>query len=324
MIEILTGSALNTVQDLGRPRAMTLGVARGGAMDAHALMMGNALLGNDAHAAGIEIAFFPFRVRFHKRVSIALTGACGPIRLDDRLLPANWAITVQPGQVLAIAPPLRGARMYLAVAGGIDVPVVLGARSTDLKGGFGGFHGRALDKGDMLDCHPTAMMIPEGGYGLVDPPALPCAEKTVVRILPGAEYEKFTPQARAALQSGIWSLTPSINRTGYRLDGPSLDLAAPLGLFSHGIVPGTIQVPPSGKPIIQMADANTCGGYPKIATVAEPDLRLLAQSSVGSIIHFVETTREEIVSEMRAQALRSEQLAAELASLRRKLIPWRS
>lgn len=104
----------------------------------------------------------------------------------------------------------------------------------------------------------------------------------------------------------------------------SLDLAAPLGLFSHGIVPGTIQVPPSGKPIIQMADANTCGGYPKIATVAEPDLRLLAQSSVGSIIHFVETTREEIVSEMRAQALRSEQLAAELASLRHKLIPWRS
>ncbi|AZV40519.1 allophanate hydrolase [Komagataeibacter xylinus] len=324
MIEILTGSALNTVQDLGRPRAMTMGVARGGAMDACALMVGNALLGNDAHDAGIEIAFFPFRVRFHKRVNLALTGACGPVRLDERMLPANWAITAQPGQVLAIAPPLRGARMYLAIEGGIDVPVVLGARSTDLKGGFGGFHGRALNKGDMLPCHPASMMIPEGGYGLAVPLSLPCAEETVVRILPAAEYEMFVPQARAALQSGIWSLTPSINRTGYRLDGPSLDLAVPLGLFSHGIVPGTIQVPPSGKPIIQMADANTCGGYPKIATVVEPDLRLLAQSSVGSIVRFVEVTREEVVTEMRAQALRSEQLIVELASLRRTLIPWRS
>lgn len=341
MIEILTGSALNTIQDQGRPHAMTLGVARGGAMDGPALACGNMLLGNPtgdpagdrtsdrtsdsgepAGAAGIEIAFFPFRVRFLAALAFAVTGARGPVRLDGLALPPDWACWAAPGQVLEIGPPAEGCRTYLALAGGIDVPLVLGARATDLKGGFGGLEGRALQRGDVLRCGPAAEPgPPRCGWGLAERCPLPDAGETRVRVLPAAEFGDFTAAARHAFLAETWRVTPSANRMGYRLEGEPLALQRATSLFSHGIVPGTVQVPPAGQPIVQMADANTCGGYPKIATVIAPDLRLLAQTPVNGRIRFVETSRAEAVAALRDAAARQARRQAEFAALRHLPIP---
>lgn len=322
MIEILTGSSLNTVQDFGRRHAMAMGVAQGGAMDRLALSHGNLLLGNPVDAAGIEIVFFPFRVRFHVETSFAVTGADCPVTLDDLQLPRDWAITARPGQTLTIRAPRQGARAYLTVRGGLDVPAVLGARSTDLKGGFGGLEGRALQKGDRLACMTaTSIRLPAAGYGLSRACPLPPAEGTQVRVLPAAEHEVFTPESLKIFQTAAWTLTPSANRMGYRLEGQDrLALTRKLSLFSHGILPGTVQVPPAGQPIIQMMDANTCGGYPKIATVIEPDLRLLSQTTVGARVHFREITRDDAVQAIREDASELRALAAEISKLRTQLV----
>ncbi|GBR43473.1 5-oxoprolinase subunit C family protein [Gluconobacter roseus] len=322
MIEILTGSSLNTIQDFGRPHAMAMGVAQGGAMDRLALGYGNLLLDNPLDAAGIEIVFFPFRVRFHAGMSFAVTGADCPVTLDDLQLPRDWAITARPGQTLIIRAPRQGARAYLTVRGGLDVPTVLGARSTDLKGGFGGFEGRALQKGDRLACMTaTSIRLPAAGYGLSRACPLPPADGTQVRVLPAAEHEIFTPESLKTFQTAAWTLTPSANRMGYRLEGQeTLALTRKLSLFSHGILPGTVQVPPAGQPIVQMMDANTCGGYPKIATVIEPDLRLLSQTTVGAPVHFREITREEAVQAVRQNATDLRNLTAGVSKLRAQLV----
>lgn len=322
MIEILTGSSLNTIQDFGRPHAMAMGVAQGGAMDRLALSHGNLLLDNPVDAAGIEIVFFPFRVRFHAETSFAVTGAACPATLDDLKLPRDWAIIARPGQTLTLRAPEQGARAYLTLRGGLDVPPVLGARSTDLKGGFGGLEGRALQKGDRLSClAASTLCLPAAGYGLTRPCPLPHADGTRIRVLPAAEHEVFTPESLKTFHAASWTLTPSANRMGYRLEGQNaLKLSRPLSLFSHGILPGTVQVPPAGQPIIQMMDANTCGGYPKIATVIAPDLRLLSQTVVGAPVHFETITRDEAVQIIRQEAADLKRLATEIATLRTQLV----
>lgn len=289
MIEILTSPARNTVQDLGRTGVMTMGVSRGGAMDRQALIHGNLLLANAPGAAGIEIAFFPFRLRFDAPTAFALTGAMVIARLDDAPLPPDWARRAGAGQVLTIDRPLRGARVYLCLQGGLDVPVVLGARATDLKGGFGGLDGRSLQRGDHLTCRPCpraahrAAALPPEGLGLAQLLPLPERDTPVhLRAVPGIDAPAFPAEMVQRFTQATWRVSDLADRAGYRLDGADpVTPGEPLSLFSHGITPGTVQLPPSGLPLVQMADANTCGGYPKIATVIPPDLRLLAQASSG-------------------------------------------
>ncbi len=320
MIEILTGSALNTVQDLGRTGFMNLGISHGGAMDRLAMAHGNILLGNPPDAAGIEVAFFPFRLRFHAPTSFALTGARTTARLDDLALPPDWAMTAQAGQTLSLGTPTCGARAYVSFAGGLDVPIKLGSRSTDLKGGFGGFQGRALQRGDRLDCLPAdgAPPLPPHGFGLARRTILPAREDALhIRVLPAAEYASFTTGAQHRFVTQDWQVSARANRAGYQFDGTApLALSRPLNLFSHGIVPGTVQVPPAGMPIVQMADANTCGGYPKIATVIAPDLRLLAQAPVGTTVRFVAVTHAEAVAAVRDDARALADLSRSIGALR--------
>jgi len=321
MIEVMNDAPLNTIQDLGRPLSMTMGVSQGGAMDPMALMLGNALLGNAPDAAGVEIALFPFRVRFERSCAFALTGARGPARLDDMLLPPDWAMPAQAGQVLTIGPPVTGTRAYLTLSGGLDVPVVLGARATDGKGGFGGLDGRGLRKGDQIGTLPaTASLPPACGFGLATPCPLPEGRETTVQVIWAAEHERFTPRAQARFVEHAWRVSPSANRTGFRLEGEeALALDTPLSLFSHGIVPGTVQVPPAGQPIVQMADANTCGGYPKIATVIECDLRLLAQTRIGAFVRFEHVDRAAAITRLRAEARALDARIAAIVHLRRSL-----
>jgi biotin-dependent carboxylase-like uncharacterized protein len=298
MIEVLSDTALVTVQDQGRTHARRFGVGTAGAMDRLSLAAGNLLVGNPIEAAGLEIPMFPFSLRFETATCFAVTGADSDARLEGRSLPPYWSAVACPGETLTLRAPRIGAYAYVAIAGGLDVPEVLGSRSTQLRGEFGGLHGRQLRKGDRLPLGPPAeASVAELG---IEPPviALPLGEAgvTTVRVLPASEHDCFTAQAREHLWRGPWKITPQSNRAGYRISGPPLELSSALELRSHGIVPGVIQVPGGGQPIIQLADAATAGGYPKIGTVIEADLWRLGQARLGSELRFIEVSYDEAVA----------------------------
>ena len=301
MIEILSSGLMNSVQDLGRPGFLDQGIGRGGAMDAMALRIGNILLGNPDDAAGLELSIFPFRLRFHSPCAFAVTGALAAASLNGVALPPWWTATAQAGDELRVDAPRLGARSYVTFSGGIDVPQVLGARATDLKSLFGGLDGRALARGDRLQLGAKTVAIPAAGFG-VDPSAFR-ENAANLRFMRGAEFCTFTEEAQASLVSAPWTVSKDNNRQGMRLEGPPLMLTEKLELLSHGIMPGTIQVPPSGQPVIQLAEANTCGGYPKIGHVIEPDLWKLAQAPSGTTLAFMEISREHAVDAIRAQDL---------------------
>ncbi|WP_437883418.1 biotin-dependent carboxyltransferase family protein [Pseudomonas sp. LRF_L74] len=297
MIEIITTGPQNTVQDLGRPDYRNIGVATSGAMDSLALRVGNLMLGNAQNLAGLELQTFPVRLRFDEPTVIALTGADCRATLDGRDLLPWWAMPVAAGQVLELSYPRKGARAYLCVAGGIEVPLVMGSRSTALRGGFGGFEGRPLQSGDQLGwgSHESSRL-PAAGFG-VQPPSQALADafghdeqgNVLLRAIPAGEYGLFE-QDRERFWGQPWKISAQSNRTGYRLAGEPLAAQKTLEMRSYGLVPGVVQVPPGGEPIIQLSDANTAGGYPKIAGVIDADLWRLGQAAIGSRVRFVEAT----------------------------------
>lgn len=320
MIEILETPPLNSIQDLGRLGLRCHGIGRAGAMDRVALQAANALLGNGENAAAVEFQLFPARLRFHGDIAFALTGADCAARLDGHLLPPWWAMQAKAGQELVLSPPQRGLRSYLAMTGGIDVPLVLGSRSTQMRDGFGGLDGRALAAADRLAVFPAPLfaMRDAAGYGALPASHALSAPKhaqaskneIVLRAIVAAEYGQFDEASHASLWNAPWKVTSQSNRQGYRLAGSALQRTELVEMRSHGIVPGVIQVPPSGQPIIQLADGNSAGGYPKIAVVIEADLWRLAQAAPGNLLRFVSCTLEE------ARAAERE-IAAYLAKLRR-------
>ena len=323
MIEILSNGAPNVIQDLGRDGCLRFGVSRSGAMDPFALSIGNALVGNDRGEAGIEISLFPFRVKFHEPTRFAVTGADARASLDERRLAPWWGRSASTGQTLVIERPRRGARAYLAIGGGINVALVMGSKSTDLKDSFGGASGRGLMRGDRLDignaqsrsARPWKVglgVVPEGLLAFWAEISTGCV---TVRVLPAAEFQRFTPESRTAFLQDEFKVTPDANRVGYRLNGPVLSQAEPVELLSHGIVAGTIQVPPSGQAIVQLAEANTCGGYPKIATVIEADLWKLSQAPVGCAIRFELTDIDTAVTALRARRDEEQRIRDTLAMM---------
>jgi len=299
VIEVLSTLPLNTVQDLGRFGSRHYGVSTSGVMDPVAFTVGNVLLGNPDNAAGIEVQTFPFVVRFLADTNFAVTGADTASTLDEHDVPPWWSMTARRGQTLTLRPPASGARAYLALAGGIDVPLILGSRSTHLRSEFGGFGGRSLEQGDVLQTLDSKTSPwKSGGLGVVPPTfALPATTGRIlsVRVLRAGEYDLFSAEMQKRFWATEWKITHHSDRGGYRLSGNPLKLAAPVELRSYGLVAGIVQVPPSGEPIIQLSDANTAGGYPKIAAVIEADLWRLGQARLGSFIRFEEVTYEAAV-----------------------------
>jgi 5-oxoprolinase (ATP-hydrolysing) subunit C len=302
MIEILSTTALTMVQDLGREGHRRYGVGTAGAMDRIALAAGNAMLGSDDGAAGIEIQVFPFQARFLADLNFAMTGADCHAQIGGRAMPSWWTATARKGEVLSLGIPNGATRGYLTLAGGIDVPVVLGSRSTQLRGEIGGYHGRMLERGDILKVLPAAATSCGIGFGIEPPqlalPMVPGASSpnvTVVRVISAAEYDRFDAHSLETFWSTHWQITPQSNRYGYRLRGPALSMREAVELRSHGIVPGIIQVPAGGQPIIQLSDAQTAGGYPKIGSIIEADLWRVGQAPLGSSLRFIRATHAEAI-----------------------------
>ncbi|MCA7084926.1 biotin-dependent carboxyltransferase family protein [Cupriavidus sp. DB3] len=355
MIEILRPGALASIQDLGRNGMRRFGVGGTGALDSLALRVGNLLLGNEPGAAAIEFTLGRATVRFHADLRIALTGAECRADLDGEPVWCWHAFDVRAGSTLTLPAPRGGTRTYLCVAGGIDVPLAMGSRSTDLRAGFGGHQGRALRRGDRLAAlrpgfgpaplPPIGVLAPAWALPLPSPsspssqspqsssspqslqsspsqslqswqspqrshsprspqslrtpqsspsPASADGRALPIRMLPGLEYDQFEADAQQALWQADWTVTPNSNRMGFRLEGPALARrpGAP-ELLSHGVVPGVMQVPPGGQPIVLMADAQTTGGYPKIGVVIDADLWRLAQAPLGAAVRFHRVGLEE-------------------------------
>ncbi|NEJ72992.1 5-oxoprolinase/urea amidolyase family protein [Rhizobium phaseoli] len=301
MIEILESGPFNTVQDLGRSGYRDIGVSSSGAMDPLAVRIGNILVGNDENAAVVEVQTFPFSLRFERRTVFAVTGADDSPHLDGYELISWCAYTAEPGQVLQLQQPRRLARSYISLGGGLDIPVVMGSRSTSLRGGFGGNAGRPLAKGDRIAVGEDLQiaMLPTTGLAVVEPAVAlrevfpgPVDGAVPIRALPAGEHDLFAGDGEA-FWSQTWRISSRSDRTGYRLSGEPITPTASIEMRSHGVVPGVVQVPPGGEPIVQMSDANTAGGYPKIAGVIECDLWRLGQARIGARLKFVRSTHAE-------------------------------
>ena len=320
MIRVLRPGILASVQDLGRHGHRQLGICPGGALDTLALTLANRLVGNPDGAAGIEITLGNCELRFESAARIALAGDDFSARLDGRPLWPCWSVAVEAGQVLRLGGANAsggkpGLRTWLAVAGGIDVPAVLGSRSTDLKAGFGGFEGRALRKNDTLPVGVPALdeaSRTRRPFGL-RPPAWAAGEGTTepisLRVMQGPEHEQFLVAARAALWTSEWRITTQSNRMGSRLAGTELKRRRLADMLSSAVIPGTIQVPPSGQPIILMGDAQTTGGYPRIGVVIRADLWKLAQAPLNARLRLVEVDAAGARAAWEAQQLYLRQVA---------------
>jgi biotin-dependent carboxylase-like uncharacterized protein len=302
MLEVLSTPPLNSVQDLARPGYRGIGLCQGGAMDDLALSLANAMVGNPSDAAGIEMQTFPFRLRATANHLVAVTGAACTLRHAGHAVPACWAIRLAAGEELVVERPRTGARAYIAVAGGIDVETVLGSRSTDFKNGFGGFQGRDLCAGDRLPVGGEPPAPRADDFGIV-PPALalafteePAPDVLPVRVVAGPEHDEFDAASQAAFWESDWAVTTMSDRMGSRLTGAKLALGQQREMRSSGILPGVIQVPPSGDPLIQMRDANAAGGYPRIGVVIRADLWRIAQARPSSKLRFHRVTPQEAVA----------------------------
>lgn len=300
MIEIVATPPLNSVQDRGRAGFRAIGIGRGGAMDRVAYEAANALLGNAEGAACVEFQLFPVTLRFHAPMAISLTGADADARLGGDQVPPWWTVDVKAGQEVVLSTPKEGLRTYLGASGGIDVPKVLGSRTTHLRDNFGGLNGRGLQAGDRLAVGnaPGFGLRDAAGYGAMPPTsrleAAPCPDAgpgdIVLRVMKASEYDLLDDTSRQAMWTTPWVVTTRSNRMGYQLSGTTLTKREPIEMRSHPLVPGVVQLPPSGQPIIQLADGNSAGGYPKIGFVVEADLWRIAQAAPGRKLRFVETS----------------------------------
>jgi antagonist of KipI len=285
---------LTSVQDVGRTGYREFGVSTSGALDPFALGVANLLVGNDEEAAGLEITLGGLQLRFEDERIVAWCGGEFDVCVGSTSLPAGHAAVVHAGEQLKFGPPKIGCRCWLAISGGINVPNVLGSRSTDLRANFGGFEGRSLRDGDVLSLgHRPGSLIPATGIASWTAPhewVSPAKREPILRFVRGIDWDRFAASTRQRLMSGAFAVSPDSDRMGVRLDGPELKRQDDVDLISEAVAPGTIQVPPSGNPILLLQDCQTIGGYPKIAHVITVDLGIAAQLRAGDRVRFCEVS----------------------------------
>jgi biotin-dependent carboxylase-like uncharacterized protein len=322
-VSVLKPGLLSSLQDAGRRGHAAIGVGRAGAMDMPAWQLANALVGNRAGEATIECTLLGPTLRFEHAVVIALTGAPIDARVDGIAL-RMWTTCLLPaGSVLQLGGMASGSRSYLAVRGGFDVPAVLGSRSSDLHAQLGYMDGRALRAGDLLPIGPCAPLaqLADGDRARalrwwLDPRPWFDAGQMPIALLQGSHWLQLDQPSQRHLVEARFTVSTDSNRTASRLDGHTLQLGEPLELISEAALPGTVQLPPSGKPIVLMAEAPVTGGYPRVGQVAAVDLPRLAQRRPGDTVCF----RPITLAQARLQlAAREQQLTRLLRRIAQRL-----
>lgn len=312
MLEIIEPGLLTTIQDQGISGYKTLGIAEGGAMDRVSFVIANRLVGNPDKAAVLEITLVGPGIRFLGATWCALGGADLSAQLNGSPVPPNRAFHAGSGDILSFGPSDFGVRAYLAVQGGIDVPLTLGSRCTYLYAGFGGFEGRSLRKGDVLHAAAPRQEEPPA---LAEPPLevlVPKNLPSTLRVILGPHEDYFAPEAIQTFFSEPYEVTPESNRMGYRLKGPQLTHRETPIVVSTATPLGGIQVPGKGIPVILLRERGTTGGYTQIGCVITRDLDILAQSFAGDTFRF---THVDVADAQAIERRRWEKLDAWCAPL---------
>jgi antagonist of KipI len=281
---VLEPGAFTTIQDTGRYGFQQFGVPVSGALDQFSFRIANLLVGNDETAAALEITFLGPKLEALTECVVAVTGADASIRVNDRS-EAGWRpFVLHSGDVITIRAARQGVRSYVAVSGGILVPEIMGSRSTYVGGGLGGLEGRALVKGDML-CRGSAATVP-AAVSLPESLRPSFSTEHLLRAIPGPQDDHFD-EGLDLFYSTSFTVSAKADRMGCRLEGPEIKFktGAPQSIISEPSMPGAVQVPPDGSPIILLVE-QTAGGYAKIATVISPDLDVLAQARPGNRVRF--------------------------------------
>jgi len=284
MIRVLEPGPLTTVQDGGRVGQLRYGIPPSGPVDRRAFVLANRLVGNDDTAAALECTYMGPRFEVDRACAIAVTGAPAPVRVNQEPAPAWTTIVLRPGDQVRIGAPRAGVFSYVALAGGIDVPVVLGSRATYVRGRLGGLEGRALHAGDVLRLVPTSAPRPRR---TVDPRGIPdFGGEPEIRVVLGPQADRFTDDGIAALLGSAYEMLPQSDRMGARLRGPRIGHARGHDIISDGIPLGGIQVPGDGQPIVLLVDRQSTGGYTKVATVCSIDIARVGQVKPGQRLTF--------------------------------------
>jgi antagonist of KipI len=317
---------LSTLQDRGRFGYQRYGMPVGGVMDEHSHRLANLLVRNSEEEATLEFTLAGPRLEFTETALIAICGGDFSPTISGHGVPGSRPVLVRAGSVLDLAVCRFGCRAYLAVAGGFDVPAVLGSKSTYLPAAIGGFHGRALRRGDELgvqrapaDLYPALQRALQAAEDFVCPKwsvhansALLAHDHHRIRFIQGRHFARFSEQSRAQFVNAEFRIAANSDRMGYRLEGPALSLTEPGEILPEPVTFGSIQVPPEGRPIVLMANRQTTGGYPLIGEVASIDLPLLAQLPPGDTLRFepiaLEHAQELYLQREREMALMREAL----------------
>jgi antagonist of KipI len=299
-VSVVKPGMLTTIQDAGRWGFQAQGVPVAGPMDPVSHRLANALVGNVRETAALEITLLGPELEFEDERLVAVAGAEFEIALDGRQVPSNAPFIVSAGSRLRFGERRLGARAYLAISGGIAVPPMLGSRSTHLVSAMGGAGGRALAAGDRLPLGDPRRV--EGTALAPQPAAVTLPDHHArVRVLPGPQRDYFSDDALAVLQSAPYTIGHNSDRMGFRLEGPRLSHARGADIISDATPLGVLQVPATGQPILLMADRQTTGGYPKIATVIAADIAIAGQLGPADTIAFAVCTPTEAMAALIAQ-----------------------
>ncbi|MDE5422510.1 biotin-dependent carboxyltransferase family protein [Ancylomarina sp. DW003] len=289
-IKILNPGLLSSIQDAGRYGYQQYGMPVAGAMDTDALQFANWCVGNSSNEACIESTIIGASLEFNCGTTIALCGAKVQAKINGEFAEMNRSLQVKTGDKLEMGNVQAGCRIYLAIAGGFNIPDLMASKSTYLRGKFGGFEGKALASGDEIEVNESGKQIKRRL-----PQALisDFSNNTSIRITAGAEVRRFTQEGIKSFLCSTYTVSAQSDRMGYRLSGAKIEHTDGADIISSGISTGAIQVPGHGAPIIMMADHQTVGGYTKIANVIAADLPLLGQMKPGDKITFKEVSLEK-------------------------------
>ncbi|WP_175638667.1 5-oxoprolinase subunit C family protein [Metabacillus schmidteae] len=309
-IKVTQPGILTTIQDMGRKGFQQYGVAVGGVMDEVAARISNLLVGNSEDEAVIELTVIGPSLLFEQEYLISICGADLSAKVDNIPVPLWRPVLVKKGSRLTFGRPKNGCRSYVAVAGGLDIPIIMNSRSTYIRGKIGGINGRALKKGDQLQPKEhrslEAQVLTEflkrkeesAPFHCVNwmiPPHMRSINKknSDIRIIKGPQFTMFSSASQDRFLAEEYKVTPQSDRMGYRLSGAKLEVTSQHNLLSEAVPMGTIQVPNDGQPIVLMSDHQTIGGYPKIGYVISVDLPGLSQIMPGEYIKFMEVSVSE-------------------------------
>ncbi len=293
-ITVLSSGPLSTIQDSGRFGYMDTGFSPNGAMDLYSMRIANILTGNAPNDGVIEMTLMGMTLTFDGTSVIALTGADMCPKLNGTEIPTYTAVEVHSGDVLELGMAKSGMRSYLAVAGGFDVPSVMGSMSTNLKCGIGGFHGRKLRAGDVIGLRHTIPLSLIGRRSTAAKNSY--GDSIVLRVILGPQDDYFTKKGIDTFLSSQYTVSDKSDRMGIRLEGDVIENKNGVDIISDGIATGSVQIPASGTPIIMMSDRQTTGGYAKIATVISTDLKQIAQARAGTRVRFEAVTEKAALS----------------------------